>query len=104
MICHTHPAESVPHGDPQAVTTTFRPLDERSRLDTNNAVARKGKVRSIRCAYSRYAPGPGGDGPTLYPLPGTAEIRPAERVDGNEHVPDDLHFNGYLVELDLELN
>lgn len=67
-----------------------------------NAVARMGKVRSIRCAYSRYAPAPGGDRRTLYPVPGTAEVRPAERVDGTEGVRDDLHFNGYLVELELE--
>ena len=67
-----------------------------------NAVARKGKVRSIRCAYSRYAPAPGGDRRTLYPVPGSAEVRPAERVDGTEGVRGDLHFNGYLVELELE--
>lgn len=75
--------------------------EDHHELD-GNAVARKGRVRSIRCAYSRYAPGPGGDG--LYPLQGTAEIRPAERVDGTEDVHGDLRFNGYLVELDLELN
>ena len=69
-----------------------------------NAVACKGRVRSIRCAYCGYAPAPGGDGRALYPVPGTAEVGPAERVDGTEGVRGDLHFNGYLVELDLELS
>lgn len=77
--------------------------EDHHELD-KNAVARNGRVRSIRYAYSRYAPGPGGDGRTLYPLPGTAEIRPSDRVDGTEDVLGELHFNGYLVELDLELN
>ena len=77
--------------------------EDHHELD-KNAVARKGRVRSIRCGYSRYAPAPGGGGRMLYPLPGTAEIRPAEGVDGTEDLLGDLHFNGYLVELDLELN
>lgn len=67
-----------------------------------DAVARRGKVLSIRCAYCRYAPMPDGDERTLYPVAGTAKIVSAERVDGTEDRANDLHFNGYLVELDLE--
>lgn len=67
-----------------------------------DAVARRGKVLSIRCAYCRYAPMPGGDERTLYPVAGTAELVSAERADGTEDGAKDLHFNGYLVELDLE--
>jgi hypothetical protein len=67
-----------------------------------DVIARRGKVLSIRCAYCRYAPTPGGDERTLYPVAGTAEIKSAERVEGTEAGGSDLHFNGYLVELDLE--
>ena len=88
-------------GSDLAVQVSYQ--EDHHDLD-KNAVARKGRVRSIRCAYSGYAPAPGGDGRTLYPIPGTAEIRSTERVDGTEDVRGDLHFNGYLVELDLELN
>jgi hypothetical protein len=88
-------------GSDLAVKVTHQ--EDHHELD-ENAVARKGRVRSIRCAYSRYAPAPGGDGRTFYPVPGTAEIRSTERVDGTEYVSSDLEFNGYLVELDLELN
>lgn len=56
---------------------------------------------SIRCAYSRYAPSPGGDERTLHPVAGTAEIVPVNRVDGREGRRNDLNFNGYLVELEL---
>jgi hypothetical protein len=65
------------------------------------ANTRTGRVRSIRCAYSRYAPARGGDTRTLFAVPGTAEIRSAERVDGTEAGRGELHFNGYLVEIDL---
>ena len=88
-------------GSDLAVQVSYQ--EDHHDLD-KNAVARKGRVRSIRCAYSGYAPAPGGDGRTLYPIPGTAEIRSTERVDGTEDVRGDLHFNGYLVALDLELN
>ena len=68
-----------------------------------NVVVRTGKVRSIRCVYCRYGPAPGGDKRMLYPVPGTAEIRPAKRVDGTEGIRGgDLEFNGYLVEFELE--
>jgi hypothetical protein len=32
-----------------------------------DVIVRRGKVLSIRCAYCRYAPKPGGDERTLYP-------------------------------------
>lgn len=64
---------------------------------------RRGKVLSIRCAYSRYAPSPGGDERMLYPVAGTAEIVAVNRVDGREGRRSDLTFNGYLVELELAL-
>lgn len=66
------------------------------------AVARRGKVLSIRCAYCRFAPTPGGDERVLYPVAGTAEIRSVHSVDGIGDGGSDLHFNGYLVELELE--
>lgn len=88
-------------GSDLAVQVTHH--EDHHELD-KNAVARKGRVRSIRCAYSRYAPAPGGGGRPLYPLPGSAVIRPADCVNGTEDVLGDLHFNGYLVELDLELS
>jgi hypothetical protein len=68
-----------------------------------DAITRKGKILSIRCAYCRYAPTPGGDERELYPVAGTAEITSAERIDGREGAGSStLHFIGYLVELDLE--
>ncbi len=64
---------------------------------------RRGKVLGIRCAYSRYAPSPGGDQRTLHPVAGTSEIVPVDRVDGRERRSSSLNFNGYLVELELAL-
>ena len=61
----------------------------------------RGRVLGIRCAYSRYAPIPGGDKRNLYPVAGTAEIVPVLRVDGREGLGSDLNFNGYLVELEM---
>lgn len=64
---------------------------------------RRGKVLSIRCAYSLYAPSPGGDQRTLHPVAGTVEIVAVHRADGREGRRSDLNFNGYLVELELAL-
>lgn len=61
----------------------------------------KGTVQAIQCAYGRYVPKPG-DERVLYPLPGSAELTDVARVDGREARACELHFNGYLVELDLD--
>lgn len=65
------------------------------------SVVRRGTVLSIRCAYSRYAPNPGADPRMLYPVPGSEELKEVQGVDGHEGAGEDLHFNGYLVELEL---
>lgn len=65
------------------------------------AGAHHGRVKSIRCAYSAYAPS-GGDQRTLYPVAGTTEIVPTDRVDGTENTGSSRHFNGYVVELELD--
>jgi hypothetical protein len=67
-----------------------------------DAIIRRGTVRSIQCAFCLYAPASGGDRRTLYPVAGTAEITATERVDGTEGQGSTLHFNGFLVELDLD--
>ena len=62
---------------------------------------RRGEVLNISCAYSRYAPAPGGDEGMLYPVAGTAKIISVDRVDGREGRRSELDFNGYLVEDEL---
>ena len=62
---------------------------------------RRGQVLSISCAYSRYAPAPGGDEGMLYPVAGTSQLISVDRVDGREGRRSELDFNGYLVELEL---
>ncbi|MBM6401130.1 DUF6578 domain-containing protein [Phycicoccus sonneratiae] len=61
----------------------------------------RGRVVGIRCASCRYAPTPGGDPRTLYPVVGTAVVVPVDRVDGREGLDGDLRLNGYLVDLEL---
>ena len=62
---------------------------------------RRGQVLSIRCAYGRHAPAPGGNEDMLYPVAGTAQLISVDRVDGREGRRSELDFNGYLVKLEL---
>ena len=76
--------------------------EEHHEVDAG-AVSRRGRVLSIRCAYSQFARSTPG-GRTLYPVAGSARLRPRDRVDGTEGGDaGDLRFNGYVVGLDLEL-
>ena len=66
------------------------------------AVAHRGKVVSIRCAYCMYAPVPGSDSRGLYPVAGTTEVRSVNRADGTEGRASELMFIGYVVDLRLD--
>ena len=86
-------------GSELASTVTHQ--EEHHGVD-EGAVTRKGRIRSIRCAYGEYAPAPGGDQRSLYPVAGSAEIVHAESVEGTESAGSTRCFNGYLVEVELD--
>ncbi|MGW5641967.1 DUF6578 domain-containing protein [Saccharopolyspora sp. NPDC003752] len=60
----------------------------------------RARVLGIRRAYCRYAAAHGGDSHP-YPVPGSAVLTEVDRADGWEAEMSGLHFNGYLVELDV---
>ena len=60
-----------------------------------------GTVLQINAAHGRYAPAAGGNGRTLYPLPGSGQLAAVDSADGWDAVALNMHFNGYVVDLDV---
>jgi len=61
--------------------------------------ATTGTISRITAVHCRYAPAPGQDTRTLYPVPGSAVLRELESADGWTPGYEDLQFVGYLVQL-----
>lgn len=57
-------------------------------------------VTRISAVHCGYAPSPGGDPPSLYPVPGSGVLADVESADGWIPHRGDEHFAGYVVRLD----
>ncbi|MEV0401350.1 DUF6578 domain-containing protein [Actinoallomurus sp. NPDC050550] len=61
----------------------------------------RAKVSRITAVHCRYAPRPGGESRTLYPVAGSAAISAVTSADGWTPARDELAFVGYLVRIDI---
>jgi hypothetical protein len=59
----------------------------------------RGRVTRIAAVHCRFAPMPGSDSPTAYPVQGTGILTDVESADGWTDDSGDEHFVGYLVQL-----
>jgi hypothetical protein len=60
-----------------------------------------GTVTGIRVVHCRFAPRPGSDSRTVYPVPDSGVLTDVESADGWTADRDDELFAGYLVQLEL---
>lgn len=61
----------------------------------------RGKVTRIAAVHCTYAPRPGSDSRTGYPVPGSVVLTDVKSADGWTADRDDERFVGYLVQLEL---
>jgi hypothetical protein len=61
----------------------------------------QGTVTRIVAVHCRYAPGPGGDSRTIYPVPGSGVLTDVASADGWTADRGDERFVGYLVQLEV---
>jgi hypothetical protein len=61
----------------------------------------RGKVLQIKAAHSRYAPAVGGNGSPLHPVSGSGHLAAVDSADGWAAEARNMHFNGYIVDLDV---
>jgi hypothetical protein len=66
-----------------------------------DTVPTEAKVARIAAVHCRYAPQPGSDSLTLYPVPGSGVLTDVESADGWTADRSDEQFAGYLVQLEL---
>jgi hypothetical protein len=66
-----------------------------------DTVPTPGTVTRIAAVHCRFAPTPGSDSPTSYPVPGSGVTTDVVSADGWTADRDDKLFVGYLVQLEL---
>jgi hypothetical protein len=67
----------------------------------DDTVPTRGTVARVAAVHCRFAPGPGSDSRTSYPVPGSGVLTDVESADGWTADRGDGQFVGYLVELEL---
>ena len=79
--------------------------EEHHGLVEEGRVVTAGTVRSIYAVYVKRAPLPEGQPRVLFPVTGTAQLRSRSSATGwedEEDRADDLTFEGYLVDLEVD--
>ena len=61
----------------------------------------RAKVNEITAVHCRYAPRPGGEPRTLYPVEGSTAFSAVSSADGWTPARGELAFVGYLVRIDI---
>jgi hypothetical protein len=67
----------------------------------DDTVTTMGRARHIAAVHCRFAPEPGSDSPTAYPVAGTGVLTAVGSADGWTEDRGDEHFIGCLVQLEL---
>jgi len=84
---------------PAGTDVTIDAAEERHGDAPDGTAATAGTVSAITAIHHRYAPKPGEDARTLYPVPGSAALSAITSADGWTPDDGDLRFVGYLVRL-----
>jgi hypothetical protein len=66
-----------------------------------DTIPTRGTVTRIVAVHCRYAPRPGGDSRTIYPVPGSDVLTDVASADGWTADRGDERFVGYLVQLEV---
>ncbi|WP_067489316.1 DUF6578 domain-containing protein [Actinomadura hibisca] len=72
---------------------------EEHHTDTDRVARISGEVKSISAVHCRYAPRPGGDTRTYWPVAGTTVLTRLTSTNDGSPDRDDLRFVGYLVQI-----